>query len=132
MLGGFGWFEENSGKHVHPPKELRPSQRGLFDLHGNLLEWTHDWHSDFEAEAITDPLGAKRGSIRVHRGGSWLNEAAYCRSAYRRAGMPSFRGSMMGFRLALSPSSNATEAEKSKGAEPAGVGTEGAPAEQRP
>jgi len=25
LLGQFGWFQENSGKHVHPPRELRPS-----------------------------------------------------------------------------------------------------------
>ena len=40
LLGRFGWFAENSGKHVHPPRELRPSVRGLFDLHGNLFEWS--------------------------------------------------------------------------------------------
>ena len=64
LLGRFGWFVENSGKHVHPPRELRPSIRGLFDLHGNLFEWTHDWYGDFGVEtAAVDPLGAKEGSI---------------------------------------------------------------------
>ena len=29
LLDRFGWFIENSGKHVHPPRELRPSVRGL-------------------------------------------------------------------------------------------------------
>lgn len=43
LLRHFGWFTENSGHHVHPLRELRPSVRGLFDLHGNLFEWTHDW-----------------------------------------------------------------------------------------
>ena len=71
LLGRFGWFMENSGKHVHPPRELRPSIRGLFDLHGNLFEWTHDWYRGFDSERVTDPLGAERGSSRVLRGGSW-------------------------------------------------------------
>ncbi len=31
LLGRFGWFAENSGKHGHPPRELRPTIRGLFD-----------------------------------------------------------------------------------------------------
>ena len=61
LLGRFGWFAENSGKHVHPPRELRPSIRGLFDLHGNLFEWTHDWYGDYGVEASTDPLGDQRG-----------------------------------------------------------------------
>ena len=47
LLGQFGWFTENSGKHVHPPRGLRPSIRGLFDLHGNLFEWSHDWYADY-------------------------------------------------------------------------------------
>ena len=71
LLGRFGWFEENSGKHVQPPRELRPSVRGLFDLHGNLFEWSHDWFGAYGDDAITDPLGAKEGSDRVIRGGSW-------------------------------------------------------------
>ena len=128
LLGRFGWFQENSGKHVHPPRELRPSVRGVFDLHGNLLEWTHDWFSGFKAEPLTDPLGSIRGSHRVYRGGGWSNEAALCRSAYRYTDDPSIRGSSLGFRLALSPSSESGV----KGAKPVGVGTEGASAEQRP
>ncbi len=82
LLGRFGWFAENSGKHVHPPRELRPSIRGLFDLHGNLFEWTHDWYGDYGETAAVDSLGAKEGSYRVIRGGSWSNGAANCRSAY--------------------------------------------------
>ena len=73
LLGRFGWFTENSGKHVHPPRELRPSIRGLFDLHGNLFEWTHDWYSEFGETAAVDSLGAKEGSLRVNRGGSCIH-----------------------------------------------------------
>jgi formylglycine-generating enzyme required for sulfatase activity len=104
LLGRFGWFTENSGKHVHPPRGLRPSLRGLFDLHGNLFEWTHDWYGDYGVQAPNDPLGAKKGSSRVNRGGSWGNDAANCRSAYRDTDVPALRSSNRGFRLALSPS----------------------------
>jgi len=128
MLGRFGWFQENRSKHVHPPKELRPGPRGLFDLNGNSMEWTHDWYSDYEAEAITNPLGAKKGSHRMFRGGSWFHTAAFCRSACYGANPPSFRIFFAGFRLALSPSIESGV----QVAKPAGVGTEGAPAEQRP
>jgi len=128
LLGRFGWFQGNSGKHVHPPRELRPSVRGLFDLHGNVLEWTHDWFSDFEAESITDPLGTKSGSSRVSHGGSWFLEAAFCRSAKRSAYTPTSRMSHLGFRLALSPVIESVV----KGVEPVRAGTEGASAEQRP
>ena len=133
-MNRFGWFNENSGKHLHPPRELRPSLRGLFDLHGNLFEWTHDSYGDYGVEAITDPLGIKEGSYRLSRGGSWNRVAAVCRAAGRLAYAPTDRSSSSGFRLALSPSGVSTPAEQGQreGAEPAGGGTEGASAEQRP
>jgi eukaryotic-like serine/threonine-protein kinase len=104
LLGRFGWFAENSGKHVHPPREFRPSIRGFFDLHGNLFEWTHDWYGEFGGTAAVDSLGAKEGSNRVLRGGSWINDAAFCRSAFRNSLVPLYRSYGNGFRLALSPS----------------------------
>ena len=132
LLGRFGWFAENSGKHVHPPRELRPSIRGLFDLHGNLFEWTHDWFGEFGETAAVDSLGAKEGSSRVSRGGCWSDGAALCRSALRYTLGPANRAYSYGFRLALSPSGVLPEAVSVKGTEPSGGGTEGASAEQRP
>ena len=61
LLGRFGWFTENSGNRGHPPRELRPSIRGAFDLHGNVFEWTHDWYSDFGSEAVNDPVRSFEG-----------------------------------------------------------------------
>ena len=134
FLGRFGWFEENSGEHDHPPRELRPSVRGLFDLHGSLCEWSHDWFGDYGVDAITDPLGAKEGSNRVYRitegipsagrrslvakegsnrvyrGGCWENDAASCRSASRDSNDPTVRLHYYGFRVALSLSGVTPEA----------------------
>jgi formylglycine-generating enzyme required for sulfatase activity len=114
LLGRFGWFAENSGKHGHPPRELRPSVRGLFDLHGNRLEWTHDWYGDFGETAAVDSLGAKEGSARVARGGGWDSGAAACRSAIRSSDDPTYRTLGNGFRLALSLSGVAPEAAQGK------------------
>jgi len=129
LLGKFGWFIENSGKHVHPPRELRPSHRGLFDLHGNLFEWAHDWMGNYSESAVTDSLGANEGSSRVLRGGGWDYAAADCRAADRSFDTPAFRNTYFGFRLALScPSGVSSPAEQGqvKKAVPAGLGTEGA------
>jgi formylglycine-generating enzyme required for sulfatase activity len=114
VLGRFGWFAENSGKHGHPPRELRPSIRGLFDLHGNRFEWTHDWFGDYGVDTITDPLGAKEGSNRVLRGGGWDDGAAYCRAAYRNPSVPTTRTTLDGFRLAVSVSGFAPAAAQGK------------------
>jgi formylglycine-generating enzyme required for sulfatase activity len=122
LLSRFGWFMENSGKHAHPPRELRPGRRGLSDLHGNLFEWTHDWYEDYDAEASTNPLGPDLGSFRVLRGGGWDNDAAICRSAHRASYDPTARATNFGFRLALSPSGASPEASMGKRAEPSGGG----------
>ncbi len=114
LLGRFGWFTENSGKHVHPPRELRPSIRGLFDMHGNLWEWTHDWYGDFGETAAVDSLGAEAGSLRVDRGGGWGSDAASWRAALRGTFAPSGRATYYGFRLALSLSGVTPEAAQDK------------------
>lgn len=117
LLDRFGWFAENSSKHAHPGRELRPSLRGLFDLHGNLFEWTHDWNGDFGESGHMDPLGTQGGSNRVDRGGGWINDAALCRAAYRFTLDPTNRTYNLGFRIALSPSSQGQEAASGAKAE---------------
>ena len=87
LLGEYGWYDKNSGGWSHRTGLLRPSVGGLFDIHGNLWEWTDDW--------------ATKGSDRVIRGGSWINGAANCRSADRYGHAPSI-GYDDGFRVALS------------------------------
>ena len=115
LLGRHGWFVENSGKHVHPPKKLRPTIRGLFDLHGNTFEWTHDWYGSYAQSPVTDTRGADEGSNRVRRGGSWTSAAVFCRAANRSSNAPTNRSISNGFRLALSfPPAKSPEAEENK------------------
>lgn len=112
LLGRFGWFAENSGKNVHPPRELRPSVRGLYDVHGNIFEWTHDWFGDYPTAVVADPSGPSSGSYRVYRGGGWGNVASYCRAADRSTLVPTYRATNYGLRLALSPSGVMSGPEK--------------------
>lgn len=104
LLDRFGWFIANSGKRVHRQKELCPSIRGLFDLHGNVFEWTHDWYEAIGRDAVTDPRGPQGGSNRMNRGGSWGLDATLCRASCRSPYSPTLRVNGGGFRLALSPS----------------------------
>lgn len=56
---------------------------GLYDMHGNVSEWTWDAYSAYSAEEQTDPTGAAAGTRRVYRGGGWNDYAKNMRSAYR-------------------------------------------------
>jgi formylglycine-generating enzyme required for sulfatase activity len=103
LLRRFDWFTENSEARVHSPKELRPGVRGLFDIHGNVIEWTNDWDGSYSSAERIDPVGNKSGSSRIFRGGSWNYPPSFCRSAFRDWRPPSDRLNY-GFRLALSSS----------------------------
>jgi formylglycine-generating enzyme required for sulfatase activity len=92
LLEGYGWYNKNSDRWSHETATLRPSVAGVFDIHGNLWEWTDDWYN--------------KDSNRVIRGGGWDYDAANCRSAGRRIGTPPvYDGPGIGFRIALVPSS---------------------------
>jgi len=71
---------------------------GLYDMSGNVWEWCHNiWQSSSPAGG-TDPVGPGSGFYRVVRGGSWIGNAASCRSAGRNGNDPSNRINYIGFR----------------------------------
>lgn len=113
LLADYGWFVENSGKRPRAAALKPPTIGGLFDVHGNLYEWTHDWYVSFDnGSVLVDWQGTSDGSSRVLRGGCWDYTAAPCRTAYRDTIMPLLRTGRNGLRLALSPSGVSRAAEQ--------------------
>jgi serine/threonine protein kinase/formylglycine-generating enzyme required for sulfatase activity len=95
--------EWSDGHVVHAPVgSFRPNGFGLFDVHGNVWEWTQDGSFPSQKPRAGDGLrGDPSGSAyRVLRGGSFVNPARLARSALRDAFSPGFRGSLLGVRLA--------------------------------
>lgn len=88
-LGDYGWFAENSGGQYRPLGTKQPNAWGLYDMHGNVWEWTLDRYDeaypDSEAPAVAPWELADRLYPRVARGGSWMDSAASLRCGARRA-----------------------------------------------
>jgi formylglycine-generating enzyme required for sulfatase activity len=79
---------------------------GLFDIHGNVWEWTADRYQAAypTGNPVVDPSGPASGSSRVIRGGSWSLDGTRLRSAKRHNYPPGTRASNIGFRVGFQKS----------------------------
>ena len=91
------------GTETTPVGSFSPNAFGLYDVHGNVYEWTADCWNGSYAGAPTDGSAWISGdcALRVLRGGSWGKSPVNLRSARRIKDEPSLRSGKRGFRVAV-------------------------------
>jgi formylglycine-generating enzyme required for sulfatase activity len=79
------------------------SPYGVLDMPGSMWEWSADFYADaYYAESpASDPRGPTSGRLRVMRGGDWMSQPDWLRTAYRAKRAPISRNLGHGFRCAL-------------------------------
>jgi len=85
LLGEYAWYIENSGKKTHPVSEKKPNSWGLYDMHGNVQEWTD---STYRRNFLNARKGNKKSresskkETRIIKGGHYAAKSTVLRSAY--------------------------------------------------
>jgi formylglycine-generating enzyme required for sulfatase activity len=102
------YASEPKGKYLQKTTDVdsfTPNAFGLYNMHGNVWEWCQDdLHNDYtDAPTNGSAWESQDGDIKVARGGSWLNDPTFSRSAYRGTfGKSKLRVNDLGFRVVCS------------------------------
>jgi formylglycine-generating enzyme required for sulfatase activity len=92
-------FENGNGPH--PVGQKQANAWGLYDMLGNVQQWTADWYGAYALGAGRDPHGPAAGQEKVLRGGNWFVFAYGVRVSQRRGFPPDYRDNFFfGFRCA--------------------------------
>jgi formylglycine-generating enzyme required for sulfatase activity len=104
LLGRYAWYADNSETlFTRPVGTMRPNDYGLFDMLGNIFEWSHDEHYEYPFIRIapSNPSGSRevsRDRKRALRGGSFGNRVLTARSSFRNLLQPEVLGENIGLR----------------------------------
>jgi len=108
VLDDTAWYGNinngNSYNMPHPVGMWKPNAWGLYDMHGSLWEWCSDRYRETYNDLIPEgeTPGPHKTPTRVMRGGSWISDPEFCRSATRDFYSPDISYLDLGFRVARS------------------------------
>jgi formylglycine-generating enzyme required for sulfatase activity len=100
-LGEWAWYDENC-RSAQPVARKRPNAYGLFDMLGNVREWTVDWFDPgyYRTGPRVDPKGPDTGTQRVERGGAFFLPRRGTTATIRYNHPPTIHLYFLGFRCA--------------------------------
>ena len=101
-LDDYAWIARNSGDNTFPVCQKKPNPWGLYDMHGNVIQWCSDWLAQpYPSGDAVDPQGPDSGKFKVMRGGCYSDGYTFCRSACRRWEPPGHTSPGVGFRVVV-------------------------------
>ncbi|CAI2718246.1 formylglycine-generating enzyme family protein [Nitrospina watsonii] len=84
MDGEYAWYADNAKDTTHPVGQKKPNAFGLYDMMGNVWEWTEDWWQNvYPSKKLDNPTGPNAGEYKVIRGGSIVSSAGALRTTNR-------------------------------------------------
>lgn len=89
------WYHDNSGRTTHPVGQKLPNELGLYDMCGNVWEWTETPAHSYGIQA------SPGGNVFIRRGGSWWHEAKNCRVSRRYPSDHAKKTSGLGLRVVI-------------------------------
>ncbi len=107
-LASYAWTTGNANFSVHPVGQKLPNRWGLYDMYGNVWEWTQDWLGPLPGGAVTDPQGPTSNEIgwKVTRGGSFDQGPYRSATRYFFGNHPALKDWNLGFRVVLAADGN--------------------------
>lgn len=94
-------YIDASRAHTYPVAQKAPNELGLYDMSGNVAEWTADYYAPYSKSKQKNPCGPEVGSEHVYRGGDWYFGPWGARVTRRASAPSSAHFSNVGLRLAL-------------------------------
>lgn len=95
-INDVAWYRGNSDGCPHPVGEKQPNELGLYDMSGNVWEWTETLAHSYAA--VDDDIS---GDIFIRRGGSWWQDPTNCRVSKRYASDKNKKTSGLGLRVVI-------------------------------